>query len=195
MKTIVFVRHSLPDKSIKVNEKIPLSLEGIDKAKEFFQHPIFNKIHTIYCSTYLRAYQTAQVLSNQMISDERLIERLIGDSKTADKKQWKMQYEDHDYKNYNGESLNEVKKRMSLCIQDILEKMNEDEIDVVVSHATSICSYLLNVCDIKVTNEKDKIRKITFNNKTILEGKIEKPSAFIIQYKNNEIIDITYINE
>lgn len=190
MKTILLVRHSIPEKVNVENEKIPLSKEGIIKAKEFLESKHFDYL---YSSTYLRAYQTAKVLSNDIIQDERLIERLIGDKETADKKQWKMQYDNHDYKNRNGESLNEVKLRMSACIQDILMNMMDNETSIVVSHATSICSYLLNVCDIQITNEKDKIRKITFKDKVVLEGRIQKPSCFIIQYDYDEIIDISYM--
>lgn len=192
MKTIILVRHSIPQKLHIENKDIPLSKEGIEKAKELLS---FNHVDYLYSSTYLRAYQTAQVLSHKIIKDERLIERLIGDEETADKKQWKMQYDNHDYKNKNGESLNEVKQRMSACIQDILTNMNDHETSIVVSHATSICSYLLNVCDIQVTNEKDKIRKIIFKDKVVLEGRIQKPSCFIIQYDNNEIVDIVYIEK
>ena len=159
MKTIILVRHSIPQKLHIENKDIPLSKEGIEKAKELLS---FNHVDYLYSSTYLRAYQTAQVLSHKIIKDERLIERLIGDEETADKKQWKMQYDNHDYKNKNGESLNEVKQRMSACIQDILTNMNDHETSIVVSHATSICSYLLNVCDIQVTNEKDKLEWLIF---------------------------------
>lgn len=192
MKTIILVRHSIPQKLHIENKDIPLSKEGIEKAKELLS---FNHVDYLYSSTYLRAYQTAQVLSHKIIKDERLIERLIGDEETADKKEWKMQYDNHDYKNKNGESLNEVKQRMSACIQDILTNMNDHETSIVVSHATSICSYLLNVCDIQVTNEKDKIRKIIFKDKVVLEGRIQKPSCFIIQYDNHEIVDIVYIEK
>ena len=192
MKTIILVRHSIPQKLNIENKDIPLSKEGIEKAKELL---CFNHVDYLYSSTYLRAYQTAQVLSHKIIKDERLIERLIGDEETADKKQWKMQYDNHDYKNKNGESLNEVKQRMSACIQDILTNMNDHETSIVISHATSICSYLLNVCDIQVTNEKDKIRKIIFKDKVVLEGRIQKPSCFIIQYDNHEIVDIVYLEK
>ena len=189
MKTIILVRHSIPEKVNIENENIPLSKEGIEKAKEFLK---FN-FDSLYSSPYLRAYQTAHVLSQEIIQDERLIERLIGDKDTADKKQWKMQYDNHDYKNKNGESLNEVKQRMSACIQDILMNMKENETSIVVSHATSICSYLLNACDIQVTSEKDKIRRIVFKDKVVLEGRIQKPSCFIIHYDHDEIIDISYM--
>lgn len=193
MKTIILVRHSLPEKINLENKNIPLSNDGITKAKTFFQLPIFKHIDYVYSSTYLRALQTAQVFSNQVIKDERFIERLIGDSETADKRQWKMQYENHDFKNINGESLNEVKERMCASIYDVLNHMQEEETSVVVSHATSICSYLLSICEITVTNEKDKIRRISLKGKTIFEGRIQKPSCFIIQYEHNEIIDISYM--
>ena len=89
--------------------------------------------------------------------------------------------------------MNDVKSRMTNCINDLLNKMNENETTLIVSHATSICSYLLNHCDIKVTDEINKIRKITFNHKIILEDRIQTPCCFIIQYENNKIMNIEYI--
>ena len=194
MKTILLMRHSIANKTIGNNETHPLSEEGILKVKAFSNNPIFNHINKIVSSPYLRAYQTANTFSDSIIQDERLIERLIGEKQTAHKSQWKKQYDDHNYKNTNGESLNEVKVRMSSCINEILNEMNENEKVLIVSHATSICSYLLNVCDIEVIDENNKIRKITFNNKVILEDRIQTPCCFKIQYKNNKIINIEYIS-
>lgn len=187
------MRHSITNKQIGNNETHPLTQEGIEKAKQLFKHNCFKNVDRIYSSPYLRAYQTANITTKEIIKDKRLIEREIGDKKTAHKSQWKKQYEDHNYKNTNGESLNEVKNRMSECINEILCNMNENEKVLIVSHATSICSYLLNVCNIQVTDDLNKIRKITFNNKIILEDKIQTPCCFIIHYENDEIISIEYI--
>ena len=187
------MRHSISNKTIGNNENHPLTENGLLKAKEFSKNPIFKHINQVISSPYLRAKQTASIFSKNILLDNRLIERKIGDKQTAHISQWKKQYDDHNYKNTNGESLNDVKSRMTNCINDLLNKINENETVLIVSHATSICSYLLNHCDIKVTDEINKIRKITFNHKIILEDRIQTPCCFIIQYENNKITNIEYI--
>lgn len=54
MKTILLVRHSIPQKINVENAFIPLSKEGINQAKQFFELPIFSHVNDVYSSTYLR---------------------------------------------------------------------------------------------------------------------------------------------
>ena len=187
------MRHSIPNKNIGNNETHPLSNEGIEKAKQFYKKEVFRNINKVISSPYLRTIQTAYLYSDEIVKDDHLIERLIGDLKTAHKSQWKKQYDDYDYKNTNGESLNEVKHRMSECIQEYLYQMHENKKILIISHATSICSYLLNFCEIQVTDEYNKIRRITYNGEIVLEGRIQTPSCFILKFENNYIKSIDYI--
>lgn len=193
MKTIILVRHSQPEKNKNIsNEEICISDEGIALAKKLFSKSIFNNIDYVYTSTYKRAYQTALLLSNDVIKEYNLIERKIGNKKDNDF--WEKQYIDLNYKNIDGESFNEVKERITKFINEILFKMSENEKIVFVSHAAAICCYLMNFCEIKVLDSKTKQRKITFNNKTILSGKIEIPSAFVLGFEENILKNIMYMS-
>lgn len=194
MKVIYLFRHSLPEKNSGLeNEFIPLSKKG-----EFLTEELVNKLNiklpiNVFSSTYLRAKQTAEIITNNVIIDERLIERKIGNKETFTKDLWAMQYIDNNLKNNNGESFGMVQNRMNDAINDILSKMHDNESVVIVSHAAAICSYLQQYCKIKVIDANTKHRRIIYDNQTILDGKIEAPSCFVLTF-NDKLISISYVN-
>ena len=101
---------------------------------------------------------------------KELHERTIGDAREDF---WLKQYEDHDFRNPGGESLNQVKVRMKTAIDSIVGQMEEGETALVVSHATAICAYLLSYCEIEVKDAANKARKISFHGKEILNGRFQ----------------------
>lgn len=66
----------------------------------------------MYSSTYERATETAGHLPNRIAFDDCLVERALGDPASLDESFRARQYGDLDFKNRNGESLNEVAQRM-----------------------------------------------------------------------------------
>ena len=187
MKTIYLMRHSIPEKINLETALIPLSTDGLKLAES--KRAIFSNIDYCYTSPYTRAVETAKQISNNIEILYDLHERIIGE---AYEDFWLKQYLDFDYANKNGESLNQVKKRMKITIDKILNDINEGDKVLVISHATAICAYLLNYCKIIITNAAEKSRKITFNNDVILNGKIEPTSYFEIKYQDNNIYSITF---
>ena len=187
MKTIYLMRHSIPEKINLETALIPLSTDGLKLAKS--KRTAFLNIDYCYTSPYTRAVETAKQISNSIEILYNLHERIIGE---AYEDFWLKQYLDFDYANKNGESLNQVKKRMKITIDKILNDINEGDKVLVISHATAICAYLLNYCKIIITNTAEKSRKITFNNDVILNGKIEPTSYFEIKYQENNIYSITF---
>lgn len=187
MKTIYLMRHSIPEKINLETSLIPLSTDGLKLAKS--KRTDFLNIDYCYTSPYTRAVKTAKQISNNIEILYDLHERIIGE---AYEDFWLKQYLDFDYANKNGESLNQVKKRMKITIDKILNDINEGDKVLVISHATAICAYLLNYCKIIITNATEKSRKITFNNDVILNGKIEPTSYFEIKYQENNIYSITF---
>jgi len=187
MKTIYLMRHSIPEKINLETSLIPLSTDGLKLAES--KRAIFLNIDYCYASPYARAVETAKIISNKIEIVYELHERIIGE---AYEDFWVKQYLDYDYSNKNGESLNQVKKRMKITIDKILNDINEGNKVLVISHATAICAYLLNYCKIIITNAAEKSRKITFNNDVILNGKIELTSYFEIKYQENNIYSITF---
>jgi len=195
MKTLILVRHSEPvkDKTIPTVE-IPLCESGYIKADELFTLGIFRCVDKVYTSPYRRAYDTAVRLNRALTVDTRLRERDAGNPITLNAEFWKRQYEDYDYKNRGGESLNDVKERMTLAISEILSGMSDGETVAVVSHAAAICALLLNWCLIEVTDEVKKLRRITHNARIVLNGKISTPSAFVLTFEDEKIFEIRYID-
>ena len=188
MKKIILIRHSIPERLKLPTEQLPLSEEGKELARS--KSEIFANIDKCYTSSYKRAFETAQILSRKPITMvDDLHERIVGEAREDF---WLKQYQDHDYHNPNGESLNDVKKRMKTAVDSILRKMQDGESALIVSHATAICSYLLNYCDITVTNSSDKSRKITYKDETVMDGIFAPTNYFEIDFINDSIDSIHF---
>lgn len=194
MKTIYLFRHSAPDKnSMLPNAYIPLSQEGKDLAKQFADKlPVAAPVK-VFSSPFIRAKQTADIFSFDVITDARLVERKVGNKNTFTKDLWAKQYTDIDAKNDNGDSFRMVQWRMSEFMNDLLTKMDDGESAIVVSHAAAICAYLQQYCEIQVTDVETKRRRITFHNETILDGTIKTPSCFVLAF-DKDLAAISYRN-
>lgn len=191
MKTIILVRHSESQRTEGIsNDKIPLSETGRILAKAFFERKVFQDHKCVYSSPYLRAVETAGYLSKEIVIDERLKERALGDLESLNEVFWAKQYEDLDFKNRNGESMNETSCRMDSCIGEILSLLHEGEMAVAVSHAAAICAYFTKYCTITVVNASEKIRRIQFGNETILHGQIKTPCAFVLKFEQDCLVRI-----
>ena len=115
------------------NEQIPLSEEG--RALAISKRNIFANVDKCFSSPYRRAMETAELIAGQSIVVEDLHERTIGEAREDF---WLKQYEDYDFHNLVGESLNQVKVRMKTAMDSIVQQMEEGETALVVSHATAI---------------------------------------------------------
>lgn len=194
MKTIILIRHSEPIKDRTMpTARLPLSERGHIKAQELFSLDDFRSVDSVYTSPYQRAYSTAEKLSERLNVDERLKERELGDLSTLNAEFWSRQYEEHDYKNFGGESFNDTAKRMTAAVSEIISTMKDGATVAIVSHAAAICAFLLNWCSIEVTDKEKKLRKITYNGDVVLDGKIATPSAFVLEFENERVGGIKYI--
>ena len=169
MKKIYLMRHSVAQKIDLPTELIPISDAGIIFAKA--KRKNFINISKCFSSPYKRAIETAELIANQVTIVNNLHERIIGDAK--DKDFWIRQYENHDYRNPNGESLDE-------------------EGVLLVSHATAICAYLMNFCEVEVMDAQTKARKIAYKNEIIMNGVFSNTAYFEIEYENNEVNSISF---
>lgn len=196
MKTIILIRHSEPikDRTMPTAE-LPLSEQGHMRARELFSLDFFRSVEAVYTSPYRRAYSTAEKLRERLHVDVRLRERELGNPDTLNAAFWKRQYEDHDYKNVDGESLNDTKERMTAAIDEIFSTMQDGETVAIVSHAAAICAFLLNWCTIEVIDEQKKLRKITYQGSVVMNGVIATPSAFVLQFENEQLCRIKYIDQ
>lgn len=195
MKTIILIRHSEPVKDRTIPTAVlPLSEQGHMKAQALFSLDVFRSVDMVYTSPYQRAYGTAEKLNKHYIVDDRLRERDPGNPETLNAEFWNRQYEDHDYKNVNGESLNDTKERMTSVIHEIVWTMKDGNTVAIISHAAAICAYLLNWCFLEVVDEQKKLRKITYKDVVVMNGKITMPSAFILEFENEQLCRIRYVD-
>lgn len=194
LKTIYLFRHSKPDRNFKgCDERMPLSEEGRGLLQKLLEKLKPVRVQKIFASPYLRAYETAMAIGENVIKDDRLIERKIGRKETFTKETWLKQYTDCDFSNEGGESFRAVRSRMTEAINEILEQMAEGEAVAIVSHAAAICAYLQQFCEIEVTDADKKYRKIQYKDKVLLEGEIHTPSCFKLIFESG-LSDISYFH-
>ena len=188
VKTLLVLRHSLPQKNAGADP--PLSPEGITLARQWFRTAPFGQVDAVYASPSLRALQTAQQLGRPVRTDARLAERRTGDTTGQDASFWAHQYADPDFKNPDGESLNETRTRMTACIREILADLPDGQTALIVTHATALCSWLMGFCEVEVIDAKRKLRKVTFQGEAVLEGVIEPVSGVEVRVEGDEPVGI-----
>ncbi|CCZ59591.1 phosphoglycerate mutase family protein [Clostridium sp. CAG:710] len=126
--------------------------------------------------------------------DERLGERRFGVNNISELPStfFEDQFRNWDYKLTNGESVNEVSKRMNEALSEILD-VNRDKKIAIISHGTAISAMLKKWCNIKL-NEETKLVEIYFNNKLVFDGNWKCPELFKLEFDdNNNLISIKNI--
>lgn len=179
MKTLILLRHSIPDKTGASG----LTEAGVKKAELLFRNELFRSVSGVWASPAPRAVETAALLGLPVTQDARLAERRTGDTTGQGAAFWARQYADPDFKNPDGESFREVRARMDACLQDVLAALPEDGTALVVSHAAAICSWLMGFCTVEVTDAEQKLRRITFQQKVILNGSFEPATGFVVGWE------------
>lgn len=204
MTTVYLIRHSLQlrEKGIMnveesdqlINEKIILSVEGEEKAKEISEIDELQNVDVIWSSSYVRAKQTAKYIAEKnkldINIDSRLNERKLGDlndlkglGKNKQHSFVEKQLLDDNLKNSLGESLIDVQKRMDSVISKIVLD-NKNKRIVIVSHGAALKFYLRKFCKL------NKDIKLEFNN-----GVLDFSSPCIIKLiiNDDKVIDIKNI--
>ena len=208
--TIVYIsRHSQPFRKLlgeyKVNEieqirneKNPLSVEGEKYADKMSNYPELLKVDVIYSSHYVRAMATAKYIAEKnnivLNIDERFGERRFGVNDMSELPQtfFEDQFRNWDYKLSNGESANDVSKRMNDALSETLN-LNKRKVIAIVSHGTAISTMLKKWCDVKL-NEETKLIEIYFNDKLVFDGNWKCPELFKLEFDdNNNLISIKNI--
>lgn len=144
MTRIFFVRHAQPEHHHADDRTRPLTGEGMADAKMVLEILRDKGINAFYCSPYRRSMDTiresADFYGMEMQLDERLRERekgADGNNHGMFQKRW----ENHDYHEEGGESLNMVQKRNIEALQEILDA-NKDKNIVVGTHGTALSTII-----------------------------------------------------
>ena len=206
MQTIVYlIRHSkkinkdmidysLSNESKQIlNEKIPLSIEGERRAKLLSELKEFENIDAIYSSNYTRTIQTAKYLAeknNLKINvDERFNERKHGLFNGEINLE---RYYQEEFKNQEGESPKEVRKRMVEAFENAVNN-NKGKKIVIFTHGAAMTMLLTKWCKLEhITNETRKT--ISYNGKILVDKIFNQPEIFkLIINEKNDIINIENI--
>lgn len=203
MDTVIYlIRHGKTDKTKLVDgsgeltghKEVDLDDSFIPKIEEFSEKMNFKDIKNVYSSKHVRARKTAEILSGKsnINIDDRLGERLGGipNLDITPEEYYKMQFDNPDFCFPEGETVNQIIKRMDEAINDIIEK-NRGEESIVVSHGAAITFYLRKWCNIEITNVEKKIRRFEYNGNVIHEGVVNFIQCFkLIFNDNNQVINI-----
>ena len=84
---------------------------------------------------------------------------------------------------------------MTATINEIVSTIQDGNTVAIISHAAAICAYLLNWCSIEVVDEQKKLRKITHKGAVVMNGKITTPSAFVLEFDNEQLCRIRYVDK
>ena len=172
------------------NEKNPLSVDGEKYAEEMSNYYELLNVDILYSSHYVRAMATAKYIAEKnnivLNVDERLGERKFGvnDMKELPSNFFEEQFRNWNYKLPNGESANEVSKRMNEVLNEILND-NRDKKIAIISHGTAISTMLKKWCDIRL-NEKTKLIEIYFNNILVFDGNWKCPELFKLEFDDDD---------
>lgn len=200
MKTeIILVRHAEPLKmNFKFvnndlqanNELIPLSVNGEKMAEELSSKKIFNDVSVVISSNYTRAIDTAKYIAERnncdFIIDNNLGERKMGTEIKANDF-WITQLFDPNAKTVDGESQNDVRKRMVAVLEKALKEFCGGKI-VLVSHATAITFLLLNWCKLEEADLKNKRRKLSYGNKVVINDSFGTPEVFRLLFEDEKVV-------
>lgn len=172
-----------------INEKEILSIKGEQDSKLLSENNELKNIDILWCSSYIRAKQTAKYIAYQnnlqYNLDQRLCERKLGnvkdlakfmeDKSSRDPSREQLAFPD--FKTFDGESANDTSRRMNEVINELLENYKEKNI-AVVSHGGAIKFYLLNFCTV---NER---LNLEYNGKELI---ISSPCLLKLTFCANKL--------
>lgn len=177
------------------DEKSILTVHGEKLAEKLSKYKELKGIDAIYCSQYVRTLATAKYIANENKIDINIDERInegtdgiLGNLDINDLN--RMQNKDFDFKIKEGESLNDIKKRMSSFLKEKLS-INEDERIVIVSHSKSLIALLSAWCKVGYNYDDNII--LSYKGEIILDTELKKPDLYKIEFDKFNIKNISHI--
>jgi 2,3-bisphosphoglycerate-dependent phosphoglycerate mutase len=162
IKSFYIMRHAEKEKQNSYNSNInaDLSITQFGKVKTQYVANYFKakKITNIYCSNYTRAIQTAKIVAETLDKDyqieENLHEKIFSTydiTKEQSLEHYNKTYNDWNYTNYGGESINAGVERLKSGIKNILfqEKTGKP---LLVSHGRVMQSFFAGLDNFSMNN-------------------------------------------
>lgn len=175
----------------------PLSVEGEMLSRDLSLLQEFNDVTLIYSSLFSSSLATAKYLAER-INKKIIIEEKLNDCKTGDLGTKSlsmvrfMQEHDFNIKLNNGESLNEVGKRIDSVINKVVH-LNGNNKTVIFTHHRAILGYLVGNAKTGYSLDDDLV--LEFNDKVIYMDADKDINIIKITFDDNkEIEDIQTVD-
>ncbi len=200
MTTIYLINNTLtmnnldyPDDTLEQRrQKRILSIEGEKESEELVNIDYLKRINVIYSSPYVMAVGTAKYLARKLeletIITRELGERVLG--AIGDKKirmVSEMQENDFSYKLSGGESLNDVKRRMT-CFINKIKRLEKDKTIAMFTHNVAITSYLSEYCT-KGFNLDNRLI-LNYEEEAIIDGAWDGINIIEIIFEGDNVVSI-----
>jgi broad specificity phosphatase PhoE len=169
-----------------------LNYKGRLETSKYFSYFKKNKVNYIYSSDYKSTIETAKIIfpKRNIIIDKSLTNMRMGITRLSELPSYyfEQHFLDNNYKLSGGESQEDIRQRMLNFINKMLIK-HKDKTIVLFTHKSNI-TYLLRIwCYIKYNDS------FFFNQNKIFNGQYRLPELFKLEFKENELVDICYINK
>lgn len=169
----------------------PLSVDGEKFAVTIAKKKMFDEIDAIYSSPFLTMVDTAKYLANRsnvdIIVDNRLEDRVVGDLNDSKINLRYLQEHDFDYKLTSGESINDVKIRMTSILKEIIND-HKDTKTAVFTHNICLQSILSIWCEMGYNFEEKMI--LEYNDQVIVDGLRNDFTIVRLDFENENIKNI-----
>ncbi len=200
MTTIYLINNTLtmnnldyPDDTLEQRrQKRILSIEGEKESEELVNIDYLKRTNVIYSSPYVMAVGTAKYLARKLeletIITRELGERVLG--AIGDKKirmVSEMQENDFSYKLSGGESLNDVKRRMT-CFINKIKRLEKDKTIAMFTHNVAITSYLSEYCT-KGFNLDNRLI-LNYEEEAIIDGAWDGINIIEIIFEGDNVVSI-----
>ena len=193
--TIYLTRHGQTlwniEKRLQGRGNSPLTEEGIERAKELRDRIKNIHIDTIYSSPIERALNTANIIKGdkdlEVVTDDGLMEMCFGDyegRRTDDVMQENPNWDislimkgDTKLSAPNGETLEEVRNRVSITMDRIIEE-NRGKTILIVAHGITLKALMYYFKDEEVNSE-------VMGQATLTKINVDENNNFSIDFKND----------
>lgn len=169
-----------------------LSIEGEKESEKLVNLDYLKRVNVIYSSPYVMAVGTAKYLAHKL-ELETLITRELGErvlGAIGDKKIRminEMQENDFSYKLSGGESLNDVKRRMT-CFINKIKRLEKDKTIAMFTHNVAITSYLSEYCT-KGFNLDNRLI-LNYGEEAIIDGAWDGINIIEIIFDGDNVVSI-----
>lgn len=172
----------------------PLSVNGEKVALTIAKNKNLSKIDVMFSSSYFSSIDTVKYLKDKLdldlIVDKRLDDRKVGNLTDSSLNLRNLQEHDFDYKLNGGESLNNVKRRMTSFVKEIIQN-HEDSNIALFTHNISIISLLSVWCE-KGFNYEEKLI-LNYNDEVIIDGLRNDYNIIKLEFEQDNLKNITRI--